>query len=527
MGLWVGLLFLATSFVPGMLPRPWQVQGAISGLAVALGYGAGSVLLGLWHRWFGNHPVGRTLKFTAFAVAVGMVIWTLVIHGLWRLDIAALMDVSLPLFPYLALVLASAVVIGFLLIQLGRGVLALWRWCRRLLARPVPDWLATGIMSVISLVLIVLVFDLVVAGQLVPALERAHRTSDQAFDPGVTRPTSEFLAGGPSSMIGWETMGSQGRSFVAQAPTEPQLEDFSGVPPLQPIRIYVGLEAANDAQSRAALAVEEMDRTGAFDREVVVLIAPTGSGWIDPYAINGIEYMYNGDTAAVAIQYSYLASWMVMVGNQDLAVDAANSLLTAVRERINREPSEDRPRLLLYGESLGAFGWERLFSDLDDLTSAVDGALWVGPPRSGPLWQRLVTDRDPGSPLWRPVYRGGETVRFGADGHDLTVPDREWEPPRVVYLQHASDPITWWTLELIFNRPEWLDDRGPDISGHMPYLPVVTYWQMTVDLAVGTSAPIGHGHKFGSAQTEAWALISPPAEWRNTETQRLIAALEE
>ncbi|HEX6219580.1 MAG TPA: alpha/beta-hydrolase family protein [Acidimicrobiia bacterium] len=509
-----------------MLPRPWQVQGVISGLAVALGYGAGSALLGFWRRWLGSHPIGRGLQVTAFALAAALVVWVLVVHGLWRLDIAALMDVDLPLFPYLPLVLASVVVVAFLLIQLGRGIRALLGWCRRLLARWVPDWLATGVTSVVALVLVVLFFDMVVAGQLVPALEKAHRTSDQRFEPGVAPPTSEFLAGGPGSMIEWETMGSQGRNFVAQAPTESQLEDFSGVRALQPIRIYVGLAAANDAQARAALAVEEMERTGAFDRDVVVLIAPTGSGWIDPYAIDGIEYMHNGDTAAVAIQYSYLASWMVMIGNQDLAMDAAGSLLTAVTERINREPEGDRPRILIYGESLGAFGWERLFEDLDDLTSAVDGVLWVGPPRSGPLWKQLASDRDPGSPLWRPVYRGGETVRFGADGDDLAAPEGEWEPPRLVYLQHASDPITWWTTELIFNRPEWLDDRGPDISGHMPYLPVITYWQMAVDLAVGTNAPIGHGHKFGSAQTEAWALIYPPAGWTSAETKRLIAALD-
>lgn len=104
-----------------------------------------------------------------------------------------------------------------------------------------------------------------------------------------------------------------------------------------------------------------MERIGAFEREVIVLIAPTGSGWIDPYAIDGIEYLHNGNTAAVAIQYSYLASWMVMIGNQDLTRDAAGSLLAAVNERVSRLPEEERPQVLICGESLGAFGWERLF----------------------------------------------------------------------------------------------------------------------------------------------------------------------
>ncbi len=379
----------------------------------------------------------------------------------------------------------------------------------------------------IALTLVIVMFDQVVAGQLVPALEKAHRSSDQRFEPGVTPPESAVLAGGPHSLIDWETMGSQGRGFVAQTPMTSELEAFSAASPLEPIRIYVGLETAPDAESRATMAVDEMERVGAFDRDAVVLIAPTGSGWIDPYAVEGIEFMYNGNTASVSVQYSYLASWMVLIGNQDLAIDAARSLLAAVTERIEREPEEERPLLLIYGESLGAFGWERLFDDLDDVTSTVDGALWVGPPRSGPLWQQLVSDRDPGTPLWRPVYRGGEKVRFGAGADDLSAPGGSWEVPRVVYLQHASDPITWWTPELMFSRPEWLDELGPDVSRYMPYLPVVTFWQLAVDLAVGTNAPIGHGHKFGSAQTEAWSMIVPPSGWTSGQTQRLVAFLGE
>jgi len=316
--------------------------------------------------------------------------------------------------------------------------------------------------------------------------------------------------------------------FVAETPTAAELEGFSGDPATEPIRIYLGLEVADSAETRAVLALEEMQRTGAFDREVLVLVAPTGSGWIDPYAIEPLEYMDNGDTAAVAVQYSYLASWMVMIRNQDLATDASRALYRVVSQRLAEEPESTRPKLVPYGESLGAFGWERTFDDLTDVTGGADGALWVGPPRVNPIWREMVAARDPGSPLWRPVFEGGETVRFGPDRESLLAPDGAWSHPRIVYLQHASDPITWLGLDVITERPAWLDPpRGPDVSLHMPYLPVVTYLQMAVDLAMGTNAPIGHGHKFGPAQADAWSLIIPPSGWTSADTDALLAHIEQ
>lgn len=527
-GLVVGLAFLAGSLVPGMLPRPWQVQGVVSAIGLAVGYGVGAMAASLWHRFRRGPEISRSTALAMLIAPTLLVTWALVIHSIWRVDVASLMDTDLTLFPYLFLVLVVAFVLAFVLIQLGRGVHAVLRSFRRLLGRVVPGRLAAAATVLTASVLVILFFDLVVAGRLVPAIEEAHRTSDHRFEPGLVPPDSDSLAGSPESLIDWETMGSQGRAFVAQTPTTNELETFSGEAPFEPIRVYVGLESAPDAATRAALAVDEMERAGAFDRAVIVLIAPTGSGWVDPYAIDGIEYMYNGDTAAVAVQYSYLASWMVLIGNQDLAVEATHALLSGVTERLGRLPEQDRPTLLLYGESLGAFGWERLFDDLDEVVGTVDGALWVGPPRFGRLWQSLVSNRDAGTPVWQPVYQRGQTVRFGADGEALAAPAGQWDPPRVAYLQHPSDPITWWTTELMFRRPEWLDPpRGSDISRHMPYLPVVTFWQLAVDLAVGTNAPPGHGHKFGSAQPEAWSLIAPPVGWTTEDTRKLVALFDE
>lgn len=77
---------------------------------------------------------------------------------------------------------------------------------------------------------------------------------------------------------------------------------------MEPIRTYVGLQGAETPEERARLALAELKRAGGFDRSVVVIVTPTGTGWIDPAALTALEYLHHGDVASVAVQYSYLNS---------------------------------------------------------------------------------------------------------------------------------------------------------------------------------------------------------------------------
>ena len=70
------------------------------------------------------------------------------------------------------------------------------------------------------------------------------------------------------------------------------------------MRVYVGLDQAATAEERAALAVDELRRTGGFEREVLVVAAPTGSGWLERQSVDTVEYLNAGRTAIVATQYS-------------------------------------------------------------------------------------------------------------------------------------------------------------------------------------------------------------------------------
>jgi Alpha/beta-hydrolase family len=221
----------------------------------------------------------------------------------------------------------------------------------------------------------------------------------------------------------------------------------------QPIRVYAGLRSAGSPDERAALAVRELERTGAFQREVLGVITTTGTGWVDPDAASSVEYLHAGDTALVGLQYSYLPSWISFLVDRDEAAETGTALYQHVHRRWSRLPATDRPRLLVFGESLGSFGAEAAFrggdaaASLDKLVAGSDGALLTGPTASNHVWDQLTDDREPGSPVWRPVYDGGTRVQFANRPADLERPDQGWRPPRVLYVPHPSDPVGNATLE--------------------------------------------------------------------------------
>ena len=146
------------------------------------------------------------------------------------------------------------------------------------------------------------------------------------------------------------------------------------------------------------MVVEELERTGAFDRDVLCVITATGTGWVNPEAAAALEYLWAGNTALATMQYSYLPSWLSLLVDSGRAREAGAELFDAVYERWEQEPEDERPLLVVFGESLGVDGSEAAFSGIADLRNRVDGALWVGPPNFSGLWRTFAERRDPGSP---------------------------------------------------------------------------------------------------------------------------------
>lgn len=197
---------------------------------------------------------------------------------------------------------------------------------------------------------------------------------------------------------------------------------------------------------------------------------------------------------------------------------AGRELLTPVINWWNGLPEEHRPKLYLYGESLGTTGVEAAFSGLRDVVNSVDGILLTGPPHFNPLREQFVTRRDPGTTETNPVYGDGLVVRFATEepqirqwvtrGGGSGTPDTEWGPARMLYVQHPSDPVAWWSFAMVLQEPDWLKETSSEPEQRaMTWMPFVSFLQVSADLPVAANAPIGYGHNYGDAVLAGFAAI--------------------
>ncbi|ARQ68852.1 alpha/beta hydrolase [Streptomyces marincola] len=525
--------FFWLSLTPSLVPRPWYYQGAIGGITAAIGYGLGALaawLFRLLSPWQPSERV-RARCWLAYLLLLPLAVaYMLGRSADMQRELRRLQDLPPTLtWHSLMIALISLAVLALLLLA-ARAIRLGTRWLNRLLNRFVPWPVAVALGLAMSTTIVVIgTRDVVWDRGILGIADRLAAAKDRSTDPGVMRPYSPMLSGSPDSLISWEDLGNKGRTFTGSAISREEIAGFTGAEALDPIRAYVGRAAYDDYADGAELAVRELERTDAFDREVLAVTGTTGTGWVNPTTVEALEFMHGGDTAVVTLQYSYLPSWASFMVDRNEAGLATEALFDAVHARWEQEPEDERPTLLVFGESLAVSAVESAFDDLDDMVARTDGALMIGPPDFSPIHSELTAERDPGSPVWRPVYEDGRHVRFGQfPESDLRLPEGQvWEEPRIVYLQNASDPVVWWSPGLLFKRPEWLNEPlGPDVTSSIDWFPFVTFWQTTVDMAVSYGAPAPHGHRYGSNPVDAWAAIAPPEGWTPADTERLGRLLE-
>ncbi|KAF0847988.1 alpha/beta hydrolase [Nocardia caishijiensis] len=517
-GLVVATLFFALSVTPSLVPRDWLFQGLISGINAAIGYGLGCVLEWALRRWVRpriplagppdrvRYAVKAAVLVACAIVAAGM----LVQSARWQREITSLMGMEGTTTPaYLRT--------GLLSVAVGVAVAAVYRTVRELilvLARQLNQWvrvpreLAPSAGALVLVVFAVTLFNGVASRAFFAVANSAFSVRNDRTTEHAVRPVAPEKSGSPASLAPWETLGFEGRWFVANGPDATEITEVTGKPAREPIRAYVGLESVRGEQTAAELAVAELERTKAFERAAMVVVTTTGTGWVNGMAASSLEYLYGGDTSIVATQYSYLPSVLSFLSDREKAAAASRELFDAVYRRWSAQPEGLRPKLFVYGESLGSQGSEEAFDGLAELREKVDGALWVGPPNSNRLWRQFVARRDPGSREVAPVYADGLVVRFADDATDFDSPE-VWREPRIAYLQHPSDPIVWWSADLIFTRPDWLrEPRGDDVSTQMRWAPFVTFWQVTADLTNAQGVSDGHGHRYGSLVLDGWLAVT-------------------
>jgi uncharacterized membrane protein len=525
----LGMVFVYLGFLPTLLPRGWILQGVLSGILFTIGYAFGLIISHLYRRFkpreLSPATKSKIKKYTYITFAAMYVI--AVITGFnWQQQVRKLVgqdpEHSASIIGNTLMMLL--VVAGILLI--ARSIRTLFGWLKKMTDKHIPKPISYTAAWIITVLVCIGLLNGVILSGAMNVLNKAYGTKNDTTPEGIVQPNSPQLSGGAHSLIAWDTLGRQGRTFIGQAPTTGQLTKFNTATAKQPIRIYAGLKSAASTQERADLAVADLKRAGGFDRKIIEVVTATGTGWVDEEGAQPLEYMYNGDSAVVSMQYSYLPSSLSFLVDQQKAKDAGNQLYNAVYNELLKMPAQQRPKIVVFGESLGSFGGEAAFANLSAFKATSDGAVWAGPPNFNILRKTATEDRDTNSPEIKPIFQQGQNLRFAVKPIDLNSPSKPWGQPRAVYLENSSDPIVWWSPHLLLHKPDWLNEsRGNDVSQNTHWVPLVTFWQVSGDMLFSTGVPDGHGHKYGAMPTDAWSYVAPPAGWTAQKTQALKAEL--
>lgn len=528
-GLAIALLFFTWSMSPSLLPRPWYLQGLASGISVALGYGVGCAAAAIV-RACGVRPqwparVRRIGWWSLGLVAVVVVPVFLVLGSVWQNYTRDLVGVEHSPRIHGVSIFVVTVAVSSLLLLAGRGIRAGTRALSDVAQRLVPRPAANVAGLLVAVVIAVLLVNGALYRGLIAFANWSFAAADTATQEGAVQPTVPERSGSPASAQTWDSLGREGRTFVGRGPSAAEIAELTGRPAMEPIRVYAGRESADSLVGVADLVVAELDRTKAWEREVLAVNTTTGSGWVNPAVASSLEYIEGGDTAIASMQYSFLPSPMAFIADRTSPQAAGRALFNAVFAKWIDLPVETRPKLVVFGESLGSYGGQAAFAGYQDMATRVDGALWSGTPNFTPQWQEATAAREPGSREILPRIDDGRSVRFASDPEDLDL-DTTWGPRRIVYWQHASDPIVWWSPSLLFNSPDWLrEPRGADVDPNMTWMPLVTFWQVTLDMMFSTGVPFGHGHSYGPEAADMWVRILQPAGWSAADTERVRAVL--
>ncbi|MET3909737.1 putative membrane protein [Bradyrhizobium sp. S3.3.6] len=517
-GLMLGALFFAAALTPTLIPRSYLTQGALAGGCFAIGYLSGVLWRRLWHYLELPEPSARARSVANALVAIGCLL--VVIAALWRTTawqnaIRSVMKMAPVETAHPVKVCIIALITFVVLLVLGRLFALVARVLATRTGRVIPRKVANVIGALVAALLFWSIASNVLIRTAFNALDSSFRELDVLFEPERPQPTASNRTGSPASLVKWKELGRMGRRFIASGPTAGGISAVTERPAQEPVRVYVGLAAGDTAQARARLALDELKRQHGFERKVLIVITPTGTGWIDPSAMDTVEYLHHGDVASVAMQYSYLNSPLSLLFQPEYGAEAARALFAEIYGYWTTLPKEKRPKLYLHGLSLGALNSEKSAELFETIGDPIAGALWSGAPFESRIWRSITDNRNPGSPAWLPEFRDGRVVRFMNQNGPTVPTDAPWGPMRVVYLQYASDAITFFAYRDAYHPPAWMNaPRGPDVSPELRWYPIVTMLQLALDMAVATNTPMGFGHVYAPEHyVDAWVAVTDVNDW--------------
>ncbi|MGI9394537.1 MAG: alpha/beta hydrolase [Boseongicola sp.] len=503
-----------------------MVQGILGGTVTAFGYLLGRFIDLIWRaadlpRLHGK--LALTFNVVLAGGVLALMMWTVMSNLQWQNELREKMNMEPAEAQYFAIILVLAATTFTAALLVGALVASLFQWVRHRFYRIMPVRRANvfGVLTVF-LILFVITRDGIL-DRVTVALDESYEAAQELFDVAPSPPNKKSQAGSTASLIDWAAMGRPGRDFVHTGPDAKAISAFSGKPAMDPIRVYVGRANGETPKERAELALAELKRLNAFDRKVLIVTSPTGTGWMDPGSHDPVEYMHNGNIATVSAQYSFLQSPLALILETRSGLDQATALLEVVHRHWKTLPKDRRPRLYAHGLSLGAWSSMHATNLFRLVGDPIDGAFWAGPPFPSSFWQYVQNARRPGSPWVLPTIDDGSLVRYASHFADASKSEADWGRMRIVFLQYSSDPIVFYDPLSIWRPPPWMNDPpAEDVSKHLIFIPIVTQFQLALDMFLSFGTPPGHGHAyFAQDYIAPWVEVTDPEGWTEQDTERL------
>ena len=354
---------------------------------------------------------------------------------------------------------------------------------------------------------------------------------DDIIEPAYPEPpTSRHVSSGPASSMPFDSLGKEGRRFVLMALSGEDISDLMGEPAIDPVRVVGGYESAESIDERARLTVQDMVDCGAFERSLICVGSPTGVGYFNYSIAEAIEYLTRGDCAIVVPQYALVPSAMALPRTGE-AEELTRRVLELIGERITAMPPQQRPTVIVIGESLGANVVLDLCADGDDAALerldrlGVSGGLYLGVPFRSHTWRAWRADPEAVDGTGRLIL--------------VSQPD-EVEPPtegmRHLMVVHHDDPVNKYGFKMIVQPPWWMGapaERPPLVPRETKFRPFTSFVLATIDLLNGMQSKPGtfvrRGHDYridiraGLQTAFGWQCSPEQAE----EIERALRAREQ
>lgn len=536
-GLTVAAFGYAAALTPSLLPRPLMFLLLLTALGALTGYAIGTTLWWAVRRipavrtW----RVPRLLRFGIPALAWLVALGFTPVAVAWQDEQQTALDMPAAVPGIVTLIVMTALICVALLL-VARLVRAGVNALAGVLARigPIRGWVSrrqpshtlraiASVRAVVAIAIIALGFLGLRVGM--SALVASYDAANA--DTSGQEPTNLGLnSGSAESLAPWDTLGREGRFYVSNTMSPATIGEITRRPAETPVRVYVGMQQGETPEARTDLALTELDRVGAWDREYLAIYAVTGTGWVNPVGINSIEAVTGGDVTTVAVQYSAVPSWIGFVLDPQTAEEQNRDTVNAIVDAWRAKPGDRRPELVLFGESLGSFGSQSAWDAGDSpeqVARDIPRIIWIGPPAESVLWSTWQEDRTAG-PAWRPVIGDGMIAKAYVNPSELNTATPA-DGAAITFVAHPNDPVVYWSPDLLLSKPDWLvPPLGPGVAPEMQWYPVITYLQVGMDLISGGEPP-EVGHNYTANIGPAVALTINPEGWTKEDTARLQQAL--